>query len=109
VWAAAHPRREYWVGWSTARAILANRLVPGLLDRYLARTGFDAQQTDDPIAADRPHNLYEPVSADAGSRGDFDKGAATQSRQWRLSKARRSLSRAGSRREPKRRGIGSAN
>jgi NAD(P)-dependent dehydrogenase (short-subunit alcohol dehydrogenase family) len=109
VWAAAHPRREYWVGWSTARAVIANRLVPGLLDRYLGRTGFDAQQTDQHIGKERPHNLYEPVAADAGARGEFDKGAATHSLQWRLSKARRSLSRAGSRREPRRRGTGSAN
>ena len=26
----------------------ANRVVPGLLDRYLARTGYDSQQTSQP-------------------------------------------------------------
>src|SRR4051794_36942101 len=46
VWAAEHPRRAYWVGASTAGTILGNRLIPGLLDHYLARTGFGSQQTD---------------------------------------------------------------
>ena len=42
VWAARHPRREYWVGYPTVGAILANHFVPGLLDRYLARTNVEA-------------------------------------------------------------------
>lgn len=47
VHAAEHPnRREYWVGGSTAATLLANAVAPGVLDRYLARTGFDAQQAD---------------------------------------------------------------
>ena len=46
VYAADHPgRREYWVGASTAATLLANAVAPGLLDRYLARTGFSSQQT----------------------------------------------------------------
>ncbi len=50
--AADHPRRrEYWVGSTTAATLAANALMPGLLDRYLGRTGFDSQQTD---AATRP-------------------------------------------------------
>src|ERR687894_2829264 len=47
LYAADHPkRREYWVGGSTVGTLLANAVAPGLLDRYLARTGFDSQQTD---------------------------------------------------------------
>src|SRR5256885_13775442 len=50
--AADHPRRrEYWVGGSTALTLLANAVAPGLLDRYLARTGFASQQTDAPPPA----------------------------------------------------------
>ena len=37
VWAADHPRREVVVGFSTLRALLANKIAPGFLDRYLAR------------------------------------------------------------------------
>ena len=44
VFAADHPRRrEYWVGSSTAATLAANAVMPGLLDRYLARTGFKSQ------------------------------------------------------------------
>ena len=38
--AAEHPRREYWVGAPTVAAIIGSRLIPGLLDHYLGRTGF---------------------------------------------------------------------
>jgi NAD(P)-dependent dehydrogenase (short-subunit alcohol dehydrogenase family) len=77
VYAADHPRRrEYWVGASTAATLLANAVVPGLLDRYLARTGFDAQQTDQAKPADQPANLWEPADGesgrDFGAHGLFD-------------------------------------
>ena len=48
VYAADHPRRkQYFVGASTVATILANRVAPALLDRYLARTGYDSQQTSE--------------------------------------------------------------
>src|SRR4051794_23585770 len=62
LYAADHPRRrEYWVGGSTALTLAANAVAPGLLDRYLARTGFAGQQTDERQPADQPANLWEPV------------------------------------------------
>src|SRR4051794_21086703 len=65
--AADHPgRREYWVGSSTAATLAANALAPGLLDRYLARTGFDSQQTDRPRDPDAPANLFEPADGTGG-------------------------------------------
>jgi len=75
--AARHPRRrEYWVGSSTAATLAANAVVPGLLDRYLARTGFDSQQTADPTPPDHPANLWEPADGaagkDFGAHGIFD-------------------------------------
>ena len=77
VYAAEHPgRREYWVGASTAGTLLANAVAPGLLDRYLARTGFRAQQTDQPHDPDDPGNLWHPADAadghDFGAHGEFD-------------------------------------
>jgi len=77
VFAAAHPRRrQYWVGGTTAATIAANRLAPALLDRYLARTGYRAQQTAQPVGPGRPDNLLQPVDGvnghDHGSRGAFD-------------------------------------
>lgn len=71
LFAAEHHRREVWVGAPTYKVILGNKLVPGLADRYLARTGYDSQQTDEPVEDDRPDNLFEPVSGDHGPRGPF--------------------------------------
>ncbi len=96
VWAAEHPRREYWIGYPTVGAILANHFVPGLLDRYLARTNFEAQQTDMPIGAERPDNLHEPVSGSQGAHGIFDDRAKARSLQSRLSMGRRSAFEAAS-------------
>jgi NAD(P)-dependent dehydrogenase (short-subunit alcohol dehydrogenase family) len=81
-WAADHPRREVWVGGSTVMTLLANKLAPGLLDRYLARTNFEAQQTDQPEDPERPDNLWEPVGGDEGARGRFDDRAKDSSFQF---------------------------
>ena len=88
VWAADHPYRESWLGWPTARAILANRVVPGLLDRYLASTGVEAQQSDQPIEPSRVDNLYEATPGDAGERGRFDAEAKSRSFWWWLTRAK---------------------
>jgi NAD(P)-dependent dehydrogenase (short-subunit alcohol dehydrogenase family) len=77
LYAAEHPRRrEHWVGGSTVGTILANKLVPSLLDRYLARTNFKAQQTPEPADPQRPVNLWEPADGrggrDFGAHGSFD-------------------------------------
>jgi NAD(P)-dependent dehydrogenase (short-subunit alcohol dehydrogenase family) len=84
VYAGDHPnRREYWVGASTTATLIANAVAPGVLDRYLARTGFKAQQTDEPVSPDRPVNLWHPVDAkaDYGAHGEFDEQAHTQAPQ----------------------------
>ncbi|HJP67124.1 MAG TPA: SDR family oxidoreductase, partial [Actinomycetota bacterium] len=65
--AAHHRRREVWVGGSTVGTIVANRLVPGLLDRYLARTNYQAQQDEEPEDPNRPSNLWDPVAGDPGA------------------------------------------
>ena len=74
VFAAAHPRREFWIGWPTVKAIVGNNLVPWYGDRYLAEHGYEGQQIDEPRDADRPHNLWEPVddTEDYGAHGVFD-------------------------------------
>src|SRR5439155_121824 len=61
VWAARHPRRELMVAWPTVKAILGNAVAPGLADRYLARSGYDAQQRDEPLDPARPDNLFTAV------------------------------------------------
>jgi NAD(P)-dependent dehydrogenase (short-subunit alcohol dehydrogenase family) len=76
---AERPRREMWVGGSTALTLLANKVAPGLLDRYLGRTGFRSQQTDEPEDPTRPVNLWEPVAGDHGAHGRFDRQAHPRS------------------------------
>jgi NAD(P)-dependent dehydrogenase (short-subunit alcohol dehydrogenase family) len=77
LYAADHPRRrEYWVGASTMATLVANAVAPGLLDRYLARTGFSSQQTGEPKDPAQPANLWEPADGpdghDFGAHGRFD-------------------------------------
>ena len=82
VWAAQHRRRELWVGWPAVKAILGNRVMPGLLDRMMARSGFEGQLSDDPTAPDRPDNLYQAVPGDHGARGRFSDRARRHSWQF---------------------------
>jgi NAD(P)-dependent dehydrogenase (short-subunit alcohol dehydrogenase family) len=78
LYAADHPeRKQYWVGGSTAATLLAQKVAPALLDRYLAKTGFDSQQTKQEVpAGSRPDNLFDPVDrpegSDHGAHGAFD-------------------------------------
>src|SRR5213078_1672634 len=70
--AAHNPRREFYVGLPSVKAIVANKIAPGLLDHYLARTGYDSQQYDGPEDPNRPDNLWQPVPGDHGAHGAFD-------------------------------------
>jgi NADP-dependent 3-hydroxy acid dehydrogenase YdfG len=97
VWAAQHPRRrELWVGASTVMTILGNRMAPGLADRYLARTGYDSQQTDEPAGAERERTDYldAPLPGDRGSHGEFDAEAKDRSPQLWLAEHRRAIAAA---------------
>jgi hypothetical protein len=84
VFAAGHPnRKEYWVGGSTVATILAQKVAAPLLDRYLAKTGYDAQQTGKRTDPGRRSNLWHPVDAppgsDQGAHGSFDDRARDHS------------------------------
>jgi NAD(P)-dependent dehydrogenase (short-subunit alcohol dehydrogenase family) len=83
LYAADHPhRREYWVGASTMGTLAANAIAPGLLDRYLGRTGFKAQQTTQRQDPDAPVNLWDPADGsdgrDFGAHGIFDDQSHTR-------------------------------
>jgi NAD(P)-dependent dehydrogenase (short-subunit alcohol dehydrogenase family) len=91
MWASRHKRREVTVGWPAVKAILGDKVIPKLLDYYLAVVGYDAQQTDERVSPDRPHNLWNPVSRDHGAHGTFDSRARSFSVQWWLNKHRESL------------------
>lgn len=85
VHAVLHPRREFYVGFPSVKAILGERFAPRIADRVLAKMGYQAQQSDQPIRPDRRDNLYEPLPGDAGAHGTFDREARRSSRQLSLS------------------------
>lgn len=79
VWAAQARRREIVVGMPSRLAVWGEKLVPGLLDRYLARTAVSGQKSDMAISPDRPANLWKPVPGDYAAHGSFSDGAREQS------------------------------
>ncbi len=79
VHAAVHPRREVWVGWPAAKAILSQKIAPWIGDWWLARTGFKSQQTSEPERPGRRDNLYAPLHGDHGAHGRFDARAHPRS------------------------------
>ncbi|MGP3911103.1 SDR family oxidoreductase [Nonomuraea sp. 10N515B] len=87
VYAAEHPeRKEYWVGAPTVATLLAQRVAPALVDRYVARTGIRSQQTDEKPPSG-VSNLWEPAdeSTDYGAHGAFDRRSHGRSPQLWLS------------------------
>lgn len=77
---ARHPTRELWVGASTVKAIIGQKLVPAFADWYLARTGYRSQQVRDrPVPPGRPDNLVAPLAGDRGAHGPFDREARGRS------------------------------
>jgi short-subunit dehydrogenase len=79
--AAHNPRREFYVGLPSVKAIVGNKIAPGLLDHILARTGYSSQQHDGAEDPNRPYNLWQPVSGDHGAHGAFDARAQSWSPQ----------------------------
>ena len=90
-WAAHHNRREIFAGLPTVEAIVANKIAPGLLDKYLGKTGFASQQTSVLEDPERPNNLWEPVKGDHGAHGTFGNQAHERSWELRASLGRRWL------------------
>lgn len=80
-WAAHHRRRELNVGFPAVKAIIGNKLLPGLADRKLVKLGYRGQMGSQPLPADRPDNLFEPVQDDYGTHGRFDDRAKSWSLQ----------------------------
>lgn len=82
-WAAHHKRREVFVGFPTVKAIYAQDIMPGAADWYLGKTGYDSQQTSQPVEPNRPDNLFEPVTGDYAADGIFtDRAKSTSLQNW---------------------------
>jgi NAD(P)-dependent dehydrogenase (short-subunit alcohol dehydrogenase family) len=90
-WIAHHHRRELFVGGPTLKAVLGNRVIPSLLDRYLSKAGYEGQTTGEPRPRERPNNLWQPLAGDHGARGRFDEQSTSRSWQLEASKRRGAL------------------
>jgi NAD(P)-dependent dehydrogenase (short-subunit alcohol dehydrogenase family) len=88
-YAAHHRRRQIYVGIPTVLNIVGERVAPWLLDRYLARTGYESQMTKDDLDPSGHDNLFEPIEEDRGAHGPFDAEAHGTSVQYELAKHRR--------------------
>jgi short-subunit dehydrogenase len=66
-------RRSSVLGVWNRMIVMATRIMPGVAAHFAATSAVDGQQSDEPVAPDRPANLYEPVDADhdVGARGQF--------------------------------------
>ena len=83
--------REMLVAWPTVKAVFGNKVIPGLLDRWLARVGYGAQQTDEIADPARPDNLWAPLPGDHGAHGTFGRRAKRRSRELWIRQHRRGL------------------
>jgi NAD(P)-dependent dehydrogenase (short-subunit alcohol dehydrogenase family) len=95
VFAATHNRREIYVGMPTVKAIVGNKIAPGLADKYLARMGYSSQQTEEPADPNQSDNLMRPLPGDHGAHGAFDDRSHRFSPQLWATKHRGSLLAAG--------------
>jgi len=90
-WATDHAPRELYVGWPTVKAIVGNKIAPSYADHWLAKIGYDAQQTDVPEDRRRADNLWQPLGGDHGAHGRFDDVARRSSIELTLATHRRSI------------------
>ena len=85
-WAAQHRRREVWVGFPAVKAILGTRIIPGLLDWWLAFRAYDGQKADEPVPERYEDNLDDAVRGDHHARGRFSDVARSFSVQFALNR-----------------------
>lgn len=74
-WAAHSHRREVFVGLSSVFTIWGNKLVPQLMDQFIARTAVSGQLEERLSDPDRPDNLWQPMEGEQGAHGHFDNEA----------------------------------
>jgi short-subunit dehydrogenase len=63
--------RELWLGAASLKAIVGTCLMPGLLDRLMARSAYSGQLTNEDDDPQRPDNLFESQESLHRTRGRF--------------------------------------
>lgn len=91
LFAAEHDRREIMVGYTTVEATLGEKIIPGILDHYLAKAAWEGSMLPEPADPEQVDNFWAPVPADLGSHGRFDAIARRFSPQLWATKHRRGL------------------
>ncbi|HWE02224.1 MAG TPA: SDR family oxidoreductase [Tepidisphaeraceae bacterium] len=81
LFAVEHNRREVMVGYTTVEATLGEKVIPGLLDHYLAKAAWEGSMLPEPADPNQPDNFWRPLPGDHGSHGPFDDTACRFSAQ----------------------------
>ncbi len=88
LFAIEHRRRVIKVGYTTVKATLGEKIIPGLLDHHLATAAWDGAMLPDLETSGRPDNFWQPLPGDHGAHGDFDVNAKRFSLELWLDKRR---------------------
>jgi NADP-dependent 3-hydroxy acid dehydrogenase YdfG len=91
IWAAENAPREIDVTLRNKILLTGNDIFPTLGDIYLAKTGYDSQQTSEPEDPNRENNLWDPLPGDAGAHGEFDERSHERSFYLWATKHRKSI------------------
>jgi short-subunit dehydrogenase len=86
LWAATHNRREHIVGFPSWKGIIVNNFFPSMADKFLAKMGYESQQTSQPRNGSQPNNLFESVPGNFAAHGRFDEKAIKTDRFWEVTK-----------------------
>jgi len=78
--------REFLVAWPTVKTVMAEKVVPGYIDRRLGRTGYASEQTGAPADPDRPDNLWQAAPGNFAAHGRFDAQSKDESIELWLAK-----------------------
>src|SRR3989440_8890597 len=81
LFAARNDRREMYVGCPTVEAIVGDKIAPAVADTYLAKNGYNSQQTSEPAEPGRRDNLWSPLLEDRGIHVPLGDRAASSSPQ----------------------------
>ena len=91
LFAAESGRRELMVGYTTVEATMGEKVIPGVLDHYLAKAAWDGAMLPEPADPNKSDNFWQPVAGDHGSHGQFDRIAWNFSVQLWATKNRAAL------------------
>jgi hypothetical protein len=91
LFAAEHDRREIMVGYTTVEATLGEKMIPGMLDHYLAKAAWKGAMLPEPADPNQPDNFWKPLAGDHGAHGPFDNKARDFSAQLWVTENRATL------------------